>query len=207
MTEQQSEYVTQSDELLAHLNHVAEELRSHGVMRCAAHVHEEIRKEERRRRSASALDDDLAKALVRRTDADESIARSQLMLAAELNELTDKAREAKAVIKAKKQLLDQRNDQLRQATESLEDAVTRKRYSPECLGQGILEGRAGGPAAKKTRLQVLDRLSKVGPGLSTEQRNDWVWFKTQWDVAMANEHKENWGGKFATMMQAVVDEF
>ena len=116
VTEQQSEYVTQSDELLAHLNHVAGELRNHGVMRCAAHVHEEIRKEERRRRSASALDDDLAKALVRWTDADESIARSQLMLAAELDELNDKARETKAVIKAKKQLLDQRNDQLRQAT-------------------------------------------------------------------------------------------
>ena len=95
VTEQQSEYVTQSDESLAHLNHVAEELRSHGVMRCAAHVHEEIRKEEWRRRSASALDDDLAKAPVRRTDADASIARSQLMLAAELNELADKARETK----------------------------------------------------------------------------------------------------------------
>ena len=24
---------------------------------------------------------------------------------------------------------------------------------------------------------------------------------------MAKEHKENWGGKFGTMMQAVVDEF
>ena len=60
----------------------------------------------------------------------------------------------------------------------------------------------GGKAiGRKNRHEVLDRLSRLGTGLSPEQRNDWPWFKAEWDRAMLTEHKAAWPKVFATWMQ------
>ena len=54
---------------------------------------------------------------------------------------------------------------------------------------------------------MLDRMSRLGPGLSASQRNDWSWFKDTWDDAMLNEHKAEWGLLFSQWMQCVVNDF
>ena len=51
----------------------------------------------------------------------------------------------------------------------LETKHALKRYAPESLGQG--KPRSGGVAARKLRFQVLDRMAKLGSGLSPAQKN------------------------------------
>ena len=106
-----------------------------------------------------------------------------------------------------------RNIRLRQETwttpsnmENLLEAHTAlKRYTPEALGQG--KARSGGPAARKLRFEVMDRMAKIGSGLSASQCNDWVWFREAWDARMCEEHAENWGVTFCGWMQKVLDDF
>ena len=71
------------------------------------------------------------------------------------------------------------------------------------LGQGRVHG--GGAAHRNRRMEVMDRLGSHGD-LSAQQRNDWQWFKEEWDKAMAQEHNAEWGGKFAETIQAVLEE-
>ena len=48
-----------------------------------------------------------------------------------------------------------------------------KTFTLEALGAG--SPNAGGAKARKNRLEVLDRLSRLKAGLSAGQRNDWPW--------------------------------
>ena len=55
-------------------------------------------------------------------------------------------------------------------------------FTLEALGEG--DGSAGGAKARKSRHEVLDRLARIGAGLSPGQENDWTWFKETWDTEM-----------------------
>ena len=79
-----------------------------------------------------------------------------------------------------------------------------KTYSVESLGQGKPE--AGGAKARKHRFELLDRVAGTRAGLSPGQKNDWQWFKEEWDKNMASEHGDNWGGVFARWMKNVLDD-
>ena len=80
-----------------------------------------------------------------------------------------------------------------------------KLFPLDMLGQGNKKN-AGGEAARKCRFEVLGRLARLGSGLSAAQQADWHWFKHSWDEKMAGEHKENWGGIFASLVQEVLDK-
>ena len=86
----------------------------------------------------------------------------------------------------------------------LETKHALKRYAPDALGQG--KARSGGPSARKLRFEVLERMARLGSGLSPAQRNDWAWFRDAWDAKMSEAHAENWGGVFSGWMQKVVDD-
>ena len=113
-------------------------------------------------------------------------------------------RERKKELEGVKNLLKKRKAELA----ALEDiAATKsavKRYSPASLGQNSNNG--GGVAGRKTRFEVLDRVSKAGAGLSDAQKNDWPWFKEMWDKAMLEEHGQDWGGTFASWIQNVIND-
>ena len=205
LTGDQADFVSKSDSLLSSLQAASDILQEAGAMSVVASLHYAMTKEKRKRRAAASEDPDLAMALARRLDAADSLEWGQRARAAELNDQEAKARALKRELEDKKRLLQKRAEQVQAATQALEDVTTRKCYSVECLGQG--QARSGGAAARKLRVQVLDRLAVVGPGLSPEQRNDWSWFKTAWDARMVDEHKEDWGGTFARWIQAVVDDF
>jgi hypothetical protein len=49
-------------------------------------------------------------------------------------------------------------------------------------------------------------MSRLGTGLSPEQRNDWAWFKNEWDHKMLLEHGAEWVRVFASWLQKVLDE-
>ena len=42
--------------------------------------------------------------------------------------------------------------------------------------------------------------------MSAQQKNDWQWFKREWDTKMTAEHDKTWGEKFAGMMQHILEE-
>ena len=79
-----------------------------------------------------------------------------------------------------------------------------KHFTLESLGGG--DGNAGGTKARKVRHEVLDRLARIGAGLSPGQWNDWAWFKEKWDTVMVNQHGKAWAELFMKWMQSVLEE-
>ena len=52
----------------------------------------------------------------------------------------------------------------------------------------------------------MDRMAKLGAGLSPQQRNDWMWFKEAYDRKMHTEHGDGWVQLFVGWMQGVLNE-
>ena len=78
-----------------------------------------------------------------------------------------------------------------------------KTFTLDALGEG--NAHAGGPKARKNRFEVLDRLARIGAGLSAGQKNDWSWFKEAWDKEMVKQHGAKWASVFAKWMQNVLE--
>ena len=92
----------------------------------------------------------------------------------------------------------QANDLQRKRTQELlsiesilETRHAMKRYSPEALGQG--KARSGGVAARRLRYEVLEKMAKLGSGLTPAQKNDWAWLREAWDEKVCEEHAQEWG--------------
>ena len=79
-----------------------------------------------------------------------------------------------------------------------------KQFSLQYLGDG--DPNCGRAQGRKNRHEVLDRMSRLGTGLSPEQRNDWAGFKNEWDDRMLLEHGAGWVRVFASWLQKVLDE-
>ena len=90
------------------------------------------------------------------------------------------------------------------AEEALAAKHAVKAFSLRELGQG--KPRGGGAAGAKARHQVLDRLARLGQGLSPAQRNEFGWFTEAWDGKMLAEHGDDWAALFASWVQRLVDE-
>ena len=55
-------------------------------------------------------------------------------------------------------------------------------------------------------MSVLDRLSRLGVGLSVEQANDFEWFKESWDNVNEEQFGAEWPERFAAMAQKAGDD-
>ena len=90
---------------------------------------------------------------------------------------------------------------------ALEDQAVMKTematYTPEMLGHGVANARG---RYREKRYLVLDKLSKLGQGLSPAQQNDFAWFKHKWDEAMLEVYGEEWGQVFATFVQHILNQ-
>ena len=69
------------------------------------------------------------------------------------------------------------------------------------LGQGRAKG--GNKEHRLNRYEVLERVRRVGK-LTEDQKGQWDFFKTQWDVAQASAIGTNWGQVFAENIQEVL---
>ena len=92
--------------------------------------------------------------------------------------------------------------EMKKALRDFEDVYTSRSYSVEDLGEGKTT-QQDRKKAKKNRMAVLDKLSRVGAGLSPEQMNDFAWFKESWDKANEERYGADWPAKFAEFMQGV----
>ena len=90
--------------------------------------------------------------------------------------------------------------EMKKALRDFEDIFTVRSYSAEDLGKGKTT-QQDRKKAKKNRLTVLDKLSRVGAGLSPEQINDFNWFKESWDKLNEEQYGADWPDKFAEFMQ------
>ena len=60
--------------------------------------------------------------------------------------------------------------------------------------------------ARANRLAVMDRLQKLGAGLSPPQRADFPWFKEAYDKAMFELYDDLWPAQFMAMVQHILDK-
>ena len=87
--------------------------------------------------------------------------------------------------------------------QALEAKRAVKTFSLSDLGDG--RRSCGGGAGAKARSQVLERLARLGQGLSPAQRNDFAWFKEAWDNKMLEQHGAGWPALFASWAQRLLD--
>ena len=59
-------------------------------------------------------------------------------------------------------------------------SVTQLRHSDKAK-------HSGGAPARNLRYEVLERIAGLGTGLTPAQKNDWEWFREDWDVQMREE--------------------
>ena len=106
--------------------------------------------------------------------------------------------------KAATALLKKRKREIEDAEAVLQAKHAIKNFSFEDLGKGRRSG--GGVLAKKKRWEVLDRVSRLGQGLSPAQKNDFTWFKDAWDARMLQEYGDEWPETFTGWMQRLLED-
>ena len=177
-------------------------LKAIGHARGAVLMERELTKEKRKLRSMVRVAPAVADSFMALRRAEDEDAREKQRCAAELLQrkrdaakaIKDRDNAAIAVRESKRKLAEM--EQVSACCHAV------KRFTPEMLGEGT--ANAGGAKARKTRFEVLDRLSRIRSGLSTEQKVDWPWWKEEWDSAMVKEYKGTWGSTFAKWMQHVL---
>ena len=110
---------------------------------------------------------------------------------------------ALAEAKEQQQQLQRVRAQLRDAQDLLAAKDALKSYTPDMLGDG--RPRGGGAAYRARRREVLDRLLSRAK-LTPQQRNDWCWFKDEWDKKMSEIHNQTWGMEFAQVCQGLIEK-
>ena len=79
-----------------------------------------------------------------------------------------------------------------------------KTFTAEFLGEGKKDN--GGAKCRDRRHEVLDRLARLGSGLTPQQKNDITWFKDAWDTKCATESPRTLGGQFAGLCQKILND-
>jgi hypothetical protein len=168
------------------------------------HLDNAIHNEQRRHRQMRKTDPKVAAAMFRRRDEEVAELTADRQRHAELVRQRRETKRLKAEAAAADAKLKQAQKDIKDATAIKETHASFKSFTLGCLGDGAKKN-AGGAAGRKARHQVLDRLSKYGCGLSAEQRNDWLWFKSEVDQRMLAAHGAEWPSMFAGCVQHVLD--
>ena len=145
-----------------------------------------------KQRRQTSCETPLAKGLKRRRALDELNHQQQTK-----KRLVAQAKEEERKVKAARQKL-----------RILEDTAVMKKematFTPESLGYNVPNHQE--KKYRERRHTVLDRLSKLGQGLSSAQKIDFPWFKEAWDKAMLDRYGSEWGVLFASQVQHILDD-
>jgi len=201
----QAEELAASAKRVATLEAAATTLKECGLIKAAVNVENEIRKARRHARSVGSEDPQVLFALARQRESEEAQERLRRSLVAQANAKTRTAESLRREAAVAADTLRKRKQAIQDAESLLETKHAMTSFSPEDLGQGRSRG-GGGPAKQKKRAEVLDRLARLGTGLSPAQRNDFAWWKDAWDAKMLAEHKDDWGGVFAGWVQSILND-
>ena len=144
-------------------------------------------------------------AMQRRQELERAALAKQRAEVAELNEGKRKLAAVEKERKESEQRVKDIKDEIKKARRDLDETIALKTFSVEDLGKGKTTKQAL-QKAKKARLTVLDRVSRLGAGLSPAQANDFQWFKENWDHVNETHLAAAWPEKFAELIQKVQDD-
>ena len=204
LTEEQSSRLERVTELLDVYQRCLKNLERVGAVKAVGAIQNEIHKEERRLRGVAREDPAILDAMAELRDRNAEDDMKRRRLVSSTNILERKKQDIEDEICVAQAALAKQRASLKAMQDIIETAVAVKRYSPEMLGAGHSKG--GTAAMRKARFELMDRIAQLGSGLSADQRNEWPWFKENWDKKMCLAHKEAWGTVFARWMQHVLDE-
>jgi hypothetical protein len=196
------ECVVQSRKIIAALQSAKETCEQVGAMASVVRLDNEIRQEERKLRQRTRENPDLLRALARNMDMEavEAVTRKRRVDEANAHTLSSKKLH-KAITDANAKLRATKHAIL-DAERVLEAKHAAKTFTIEYLGGS---GRNIGHA-KKHRLELLDRLARIGEGLGPQQRNDFDWFKKAWDAKMSDEHGDAWPRLLGGWVQQILSD-
>ena len=192
------------EQKVAGLTEALEACRAAGCFRAMQDCEHELGKEFRRGRDLLRLNPAVAETFLERRTAEAQRQLRKRLFADELNNQVRAAKRAKQESDAAVAELKRAKDAIKEYEIIRECRYAMKTYTVLALGDG--SANAGGAGGRKRRLEVLDRVARIGAGLSPGQKNDWQWFKESWDAAMVAEHKANWGTQFVSWLQRVLDD-
>ena len=200
----QADALHQAQSTTAALEAALQSLRAIGSLKAAQGLEWELAKEKRRTRALLQSDPAVADAFCRLRSLEAQEDCQQQRLVAQQNERKRAA--LKAIADRDAAVADFKKT--KKAIQDLEGVLASKHavknYPLEELGAG--KPNAGGAKGKKNRGEVLDRLARLGAGLSAGQKNDWQWCKDAWDSKMVAEHKEKWPETFSAWVQNVLED-
>ena len=133
-------------------------------------------------RQISELDTGVLVALTHNRDAQAAGERKRMRLLDELRGNRQSLATTKATLQEASEILRGEKRALVETELALEAKRAVKAFSLYELGEG--RARLRGADGKSNRGQVLDRLVRLGQGISAAQRNDYTWFKDAWDGNM-----------------------
>ena len=147
----------------------------------------ELAKVKRQRRAFMNETPAVAEEFLRTRGAEEENIPMNRQLVEQSSYRKRKAQEAQAARDAAKVELERLRRKILDMERQCDAEHALKTFSLEALGAGC--PKAGSAKGRKARFEALDRLSKLKAGLSTGQKNDWEWFKENWDPKMLAERK------------------
>ena len=189
---------------MAALEATLEGLRAIGSVRSVQCIQQELAKERRKARLLVKDSPAVADAFLRLRRAE---TQERLMSQRIADERSGRKREAAKALKDRDAAVAELRKTKRKIQEMESIGACRhaiKTFTLSALGEG--SANAGGAKARDKRYEVLDRLARIGAGLSAGQANDWAWFKEAWDKEMVKEHGATWASVFAKRMQSVLDD-
>ncbi len=199
-----AEQATRSQHLISVFETAQEQFRDAGAMQAVVTIENEIRKERRRMRAICREDDGVLLALARQRDEEYAREWKRLRLVEDANARTTTAATLKAAVAAANKELHAAKAAIAAAENILETKHAMKTFSLDDLGHGKKNG--GGGAGRKRRFDVLDRMARLGHGLSAAQKNDFNWWKDNWDAKLLEEHGGEWPRIFAEWMQKLLQD-
>ena len=197
--------LTGSQTLIALLEAAMSSLREVGAQASVAHLQNEVRKEKRRERASSREDPEVLHALALQREQENAAERQRRKMLQEDKKRAVTATQLRDAAAAATALLKKRKKEIEAAEDVLHAKHAAKQFTVEGLGKGATTKRCL-DAAKKRRWEVLDRLARLGQGLSPAQRNDFGWFKETWDSRMLQEYGDSWPEVFMGWMQQLLGE-
>ena len=199
-----AEQLNASQHLVGAYKQAIEALKICGAMSAVQQLENELHKELRRQRVSATENPAVADALLEMKAARDSAELDERLAVRDANKKQKELSQLRKETKQANELLRKRKQELLSLESILETRHAIKRYSPEALGQG--KTRSGGVASRRLRYEVLDKMAKLGCGLTAAQRNDWAWFREAWDEKMCEEHVQDCGGRFSGWMQKLLDD-
>ena len=200
----EADLVQETNERQHLLHTMSNELASHGFMHAAGSLKMEMTKERRRQRAAARESPAVAEALRQVNIKDSEMQQQKRRQLRALNDQKESVEHLDQLITKKTAELKRKKLEVLRFESLMETKHALKTFTPECLGDGQAKG--GGAKCRDRRHEVMNRLARLGSGLTVPQRNGWEWFKGAWDAHHVGHYDMFWGSIFAGWMQKVLED-